>query len=77
MDTMYECQASCRLCYGPLERKLEGTVGDHLAWKVCKFCGTQYGPPWPEHQWEDPSSEPAPSYIVCNPPVMMKQVAER
>lgn len=50
-------RATCPLCYGPLDRKLEGEVGQRVEWKVCRFCGAEFGPPWPEHQWTEPSSE--------------------
>src|SRR5262245_49264268 len=51
-------RATCCILFGPLRRRVEGGVGHQLEWRVCRFCGTEFGPVWPEHQWPDPSSEP-------------------
>jgi hypothetical protein len=53
----FEHCASCPKCFGPLRRVVEGETGDHREWKVCDFCGAEYGP-WVEKQWEEPTSEP-------------------
>ena len=57
-------QASCPFCFGPLERKIEGDVGQHIAWKVCGFCRAVFGPPWPERQWAEINSEPDVLYVL-------------
>ena len=54
----------CPICDHPLTRNVEGEVGNLVEWKNCGFCGAKLGPPWPEHQWSEPSSEPTPSYAV-------------
>ena len=56
-----ECRASCPKCFGPLRRVVEGEIGDHRQWKVCDFCGAEYGS-WVEKQWEEPTSEPDVAY---------------
>jgi len=57
-------RASCLFCEGPLTRVVEGEAGNRIQWKTCGFCGAKFGPPWPEHQWSEPSAEPIPSYTV-------------
>jgi hypothetical protein len=51
-------RATCPYCLGPLGRRTEGDVGQQIEWKFCGFCGALFGPPWHEHQWTEPTSEP-------------------
>lgn len=71
-----ECRASCPFCFGPLRLVVEGDVGDHRQWKVCDFCGAEYGP-WVEKQWEEPTSEPdVSSDCARRKPAMTSQYQE-
>jgi len=60
-------RATCSYCFGPLKAMVEGDVGHQLEFKVCDFCGAIFGPPWPEQQWPEPSSEPDDLYAVHVP----------
>jgi len=54
----FQNKATCPYCSGPLTRRTEGETGKSFEWKVCGFCGVEFGPPWAEHQWADAAAEP-------------------
>ena len=64
-ETPVTHRATCPLCFGQLERVIVGgDPGEHSEFKFCRFCGTLFGPPWPEHQWSESSSEPVAFYVL-------------
>ena len=64
MEVSVANRATCPLCFGQLGVVLAGDPGEQIELKVCRFCGTLFGPPWPERQWTEPSSEPVVLYAL-------------
>lgn len=59
METLSPHQrGTCPYCLGPLKSMIEGETGRRIEWRICDFCGAEFGPPWPEQQWTEPTSEP-------------------
>jgi hypothetical protein len=57
--------ATCPICFGDLQRVVEGEIGQKLEWIVCGgACRQYFYPPWPEHQWSEPESQPIPAVLA-------------
>lgn len=61
------CHATCCFCSRSLSRLTEGETGCQIQLLICSYCGAVFGPPWPEHQWTEPSSEPTDLYALRFP----------